>query len=472
MLKILQDSRSCQNPFVAKEKHLILRPPPPEKSAPVESPQLSFKRIIEGIRSTFQCFTDIRKESNNFSYSMEDAAISAFSVFFTQSPSFPDYQKRMEQQRGKSNAQSLFGIHQIPQASQLRRLLDPVSPKELYPLISSINDELKNQGLLKNFININNTCLIPLDGTEFFSSEKISCSCCSSTTLKNGQIRYRHAAVTPMLVAPGQEHVIPLPPEFIHPQDGHEKQDCELAAATRWLEQQGVHYLSWGVTFLGDDLYCHQPFCQKVLESGAHFIFVCKPDSHKEAYEWLDDFSRNGTISTVTRKRWTGKEHLTDTYRFMHHIPLRNSDDALKVNWFELTTTTESGDIVFRNSWVTDHAIHERNIEALVLAGRARWHIENGGNNVLKTKGYHFDHNFGHGDQNLSNVLATLILLAYLTHTALDWLDERYHAIRAILPSRRTFFEHMRALIQYIFFDSWDQLMGFMLDGLNSPDTS
>jgi len=65
-----------------------------------------------------------------------------------------------------------------------------------------------------------------------------------------------------------------------------------------------------------------------------------------------------------------------------------------------------------------------------------------------------------------------LILLAYLTHTALDWLDERYHAIRAILPSRRTFFEHMRALIQYIFFDSWDQLMGFMLDGLNSPDTS
>jgi hypothetical protein len=403
---------------------------------------------------------------------MEDAALSAFSVFFTQSASFLDYQIRMEQQRGKSNAQSLFGIHQIPQASQLRRLLDSVSPKELYPLISSINNELKNQGLLKGFVNINNTYLIPLDGTEFFSSTKLSCLNCSSTTLKNGKTRYHHAAVTPMLVAPGQEHVIPLPPEFIHPQDGHEKQDCELAAATRWLDQQGTHYIPWGVTFLGDDLYCHQPFCQKVIESGAHFMFVCKPDSHKEAYEWLDDFSRNGTIATLTRRRWTGKEHLTDTYRFMSHIPLRNSDDALKVNWFELTTTSELGDIIFRNSWVTDHAVHEGNIEAMVLASRARWQIENGGNNVLKTKGYHFDHNFGHGELNLSNVLATMILLAYLTHTALDWLDKRYHAIRAILPSRRTFFEHMRALTQYILFDSWDHLMGFMMDGLKPSDTS
>jgi len=32
---------------------------------------------------------------------MSDAALSAFSVFFMQSPSFLDYQKRMEKERGK-----------------------------------------------------------------------------------------------------------------------------------------------------------------------------------------------------------------------------------------------------------------------------------------------------------------------------------------------------------------------------------
>jgi len=85
-------------------------------------------------------------------------------------------------------------------------------------------------------------------------------------------------------------------------------------------------------------------------------------------------------------------------------------------------------------------------------------------NNTLKTKGYHFEHNFGHGKQHLANLLATMILTAFLLHTALDWFDERYHAVRSMLPSRRTFFEHVRALLQYLPFDSWDHLMAFMLD--------
>jgi hypothetical protein len=53
------------------------------------------------------------------------------------------------------------------------------------------------------------------------------------------------------------------------------------------------------------------------------------------------------------------------------------------------------------------------NVVALVAAGRSRWKIENENNNTLKTKGYHFEHNYGHGQQHLSAVLATLILLAY-----------------------------------------------------------
>jgi membrane-bound metal-dependent hydrolase YbcI (DUF457 family) len=59
-----------------------------------------------------------------------------------------------------------------------------------------------------------------------------------------------------------------------------------------------------------------------------------------------------------------------------------------------------------------------------------------------------------------------MILLAYLCHTVLDWMDARYRAVRAILPSRRTCFEHLRALLQYLPFDGWDQLMAFMLEAL------
>lgn len=379
----------------------------------------------------------------------------------------------MQKQQGRNNAQSLFGVHKIPTDTQIRNTLDPIAPDTLFPLMASVGDDLFHQGHLDAFRSINNTFLIAVDGTDFFSSEKISCPCCSQAKQKNGNTLYRHIAVTPVLVAPGQANVIPLPPEFVQPQDGHDKQDCELAATERWLTQWVTHYAPRGITLLGDDLYCHQPFCQRVLDQKADFIFTCKPSSHPALYEWVDDLTRTGHVATMIRSRRVGKKHFTDTYHHLNQAPLRNSDDALMVNWFELSTTNNQGKVVYRNAWATSHVVHDANVEELSAAGRVRWKIENENNNTLKTKGYHFEHNFGHGKQHLSNLLATMILLAFLVHTALDCLDESYRTVRSLLPSRRTFFEHQRALLQYLPFDDWNHLMRFMLKALDSkpPDT-
>jgi hypothetical protein len=151
----------------------------------------------------------------------------------------------------------------------------------------------------------------------------------------------------------------------------------------------------------------------------------------------------------------------------MHHLPLRNSDDALMLNWCELTETTEDGKQLYRNAWVTTHDNDDETVINIAASGRCRWKIENENNNVLKNHGYHFDHNFGHGQQHLANLMATLVLLAYLLHTTLDWVDTYYRTVRSLLPSRRTFFEHLRALMQYFPFDDWDHLMQFMLKGLS-----
>lgn len=429
--------------------------------------------LIQRIGEAFSELPDTRGKSNNQRYAVEDAALSAFSIFFTQSPSFLDSQVRMQKQQGKNNAASLFGVHLIPSDNQIRNLLDPTPPETLFPLMATIGEELYRDGYLERFRSINDTLLIALDGTDFFSSEKISCPCCTHSTLKNGKTLNRHIAVTPVLVAPGQKNVIALAPQFVQPQDGHDKQDCELAASGRWLDQWGAHYAPWGITYLGDDLYCHQRHCQRVLGQQANFLFTCKPDSHATLYEWVADFSRNGGVATVVQPRRIGKKAFTDTYRYVNEVPLRDSDDALMVNWCELLTTDAQGEVVFRNAWASSHRITADNVAALCAAGRARWKIENENNNTLKTKGYHFEHNFGHGKQHLSNLFATMILLAFLVHTTLDWIDAPYRAVRNSLPSRRTFFEHLRALIHYLPFDDWDHLMQFMIKrpNLDPPDT-
>lgn len=418
------------------------------------------------IRATLKALPDSRLPSNATTFEMIDAGLSAFSVCFTQSPSFLDWQIRMQQAHGKNNANSIFGVHLIPSIPQVRNLLDPVPPEALYSLIAGIGNTLYDLGHLDSYRCIGKTLLIALDGTDFFSSENIFCSCCTQSKQKDGSVRYRHIAVTPVIVAPGHEKVIALPPEFVTPQDGHDKQDCELAAASRWLAQWGAHYAERGMTILGDDLYCHQPFCEKVRALKAHFLLVCKPDSHSTLYEWVADLSRNGTINNLTVPRRVGKKHFTDTYRYARDLPLINSDDALLVNWLELVTTNEDGKVTYRNAWATSHPVDQANVVELAKAGRARWKIENENNNTLKTKGYNFEHNFGHGKKHLANLMATMILMAFLLHTALDWLDERYREVRSKLPSRRTFFEHVRSLLQYLPFDNWDHLMSFMLASL------
>ena len=89
-----------------------------------------------------------------------------------------------------------------------------------------------------------------------------------------------------------------------------------------------------------------------------------------------------------------------------------------------------------------------------MAAGRSRWKIENAGNNALKNQGYHLEHNYAHGMQNLSMVLVALLLLAFLCHTVLQLADQTYQRVRAALGPRKTFFDDIRTLTRYFFFES------------------
>jgi len=143
----------------------------------------------------------------------------------------------------------------------------------------------------------------------------------------------------------------------------------------------------------------------------------------------------------------------------------------MQVNWAELTIThEETGKVIYKNAFITDFEVKETIVEAIVRDGCSRWKVENENNNVLKTKGYHLEYNFGHGNQCLSSLLLSLNLLAFLFHTVLGLVDEKYRILRQALRKRQKFFQNMETLLQYILFD-WDDLFSFMCQGLEL-DTS
>jgi hypothetical protein len=115
----------------------------------------------------------------------------------------------------------------------------------------------------------------------------------------NGQTLYSHSAITPVIVCPGRSEVIALPPEFIMPQDGHDKQDCERVAGTRWIAKHATQVAPYGITLLGDDLYSTQPLCQLALHNGLNFIFVCKPAAHATLSKRVAFWQANDAIQEL-----------------------------------------------------------------------------------------------------------------------------------------------------------------------------
>jgi hypothetical protein len=424
--------------------------------------------VVQEFRERWQALPDQRKPNHNTQYSLAEAALSAFAVFFMQAPSFLAYQRDMHKRKGNSNAHTLFQVQQIPSDNQIRNLLDPLPPEQFAGQFEWVHQELARSGHLDGFRAYAGTYLVALDGVTYFASETLHCAQCLTRQDSTGTLHYYHSAVTPVLVTPDSSLVLPLWPECIVPQDGAEKQDCERAAAKRWLAGHGASFPPHSVTYLGDDLYANQPLCELLAYTYQQaFVCVAKPDSHPALYEWLAMLEKAGAVEVLRERHWNGRFAEVSTYRWASDLPLRAGADALRVNWFELTVTREdTAEGLYHNTWVTNHALTTTSVVALARVGRARWKVENESNNTLKQQGYHLEHNFGHGQQHLSTVLFTLNLLAFLVHTAQHLVSEPYRLLRTTLVARRTFFDDLRTLTRYMLFDSWEALFRFMLAGL------
>jgi hypothetical protein len=412
--------------------------------------------LIDCVGRTCAGLTD-KRQGRNTQFSMRDIGLAGFSPFLMQCPSFLSHQRQICEGigHGRSNCQTLLGMERIPTDNHIRAMLDDVEPSSLYGLFDEVLAAVERADVLPSLISLGGHTLIAMDATQYFASNKLSCRNCSTRRHANGQIDYFHTVVAACIVKPGKNWVLPLRPEFVEPQQGYDKQDCESRALRRWLELNAARYSHLDPIYLGDDIYSKQPVCEAVRAVGAHFLFVCKPDSHKTTYEYLVGVEVPSLSKSVKR----GKKRFTYTWRWMPGVPIRDGKDALEVDWLEIVIRDSNGKITYRNSFITDLPVGADNVEDLAAAGRARWKIENETFNTLKTKGYNLEHNFGHGKNNLSAVLATLNLIAFAVHLAAELAEITWKAAIEAAGARVRFFQNLRALTAYLLFPSWDSLL-------------
>jgi hypothetical protein len=425
---------------------------------------LILDHLLAGLKDVCAAFPDKRK--GECVYSMADIGLSAFSLFFMQSESFLSYQRSLEEGRKTSNCQSLFGMERIPTDNHIRSMLDPVHPSHLQPAFDQAVAVLRTHGGMKEFQRLDGRIMIALDGTEYFCSQKLGCPHCQTRKRGNGKIESYHSMLAASIVAPGHAMVVPLMPEFIVKPDGAEKQDCERNAAKRWLAAHGERMAPLRPVYLGDDLFACQPIAEAVLASSGDFLFTAKPDSHKTLY----DFMNGATLDELTIRRKEGARTLAMRYRWFIGAPLREGKDALAVNWIGVTITDASGKTTYDGAFVTSLPVTRQTVAEIAACARARWKIENESFNVLKNNGYHLEHNFGHGKENLAMMFAAMNLLAFAFHTVCDCLEDLWINARQAKRARKRLFEHIRTITAYLVFPSWESLLRTIINSKPPPE--
>src|SRR5919199_1099608 len=361
---------------------------------------LSADALFGLVRNGFAHIPDYRLSETDIP--LADALMSAFAMFSLKAPSLLAFDK----ERAEGNLHTIYGIERVPCDTHMREILDPVSPKVLRPLFKSIFRQLQRGKALEALMFLDGHYLLALDGTEYFSSKTIHCASCLHRVHRNGSITYTHQMLGAAIIQPDQRAVIPLMPEPIGNGDGMDKNDCERNAAKRFVAKLRQDHPRLKFILTEDSLSSNAPHIETLHHYDLHYILGVKEGDHPFLCQQIQAAEHAGRVTYYERHdRAAGVMH---RFRFVNDVPLNASHVDVRVNVIEYW---ESSNVKVQHfSWVTDIRVSKRNVYHLMRGGRARWKIENETFNTLKNQGYNFEHNYGHGEQHLSVVFATLMM--------------------------------------------------------------
>ncbi len=405
----------------------------------------------------------------NVKIPLEDALMSGFALFSLKDPSLLAFDERRQT---PENLKRVYGINHIPSDTQMRTILDGVTPEGIRPSFKRVFQQLQRGKVLEKMRYMGQYYLVLLDGTGYFKSEKVHCANCLEKYYKrSGKTIYTHQMLGGVIAHPKRREVIPLAPEPIIKQDGTKKNDCERNAAKRFLTKLRQDYPHLPFIIVEDALSANAPHIRELKRHNLRFILGVKPGDHTYLFDHIRQAEETKEISHLEIK----KDGVIHRFRYLNDVPLNESNADVRVNFLEYWEIKSGKTRHF--SWVTDFTITGKNAFDLMRGGRARWKIENETFNTLKNQGYHFEHNFGHGNQHLSVVFASLMMLAFAVDQAQQLACRLFQAAWAKVGSKRALWEKLRALFNELPMDSMSMIwraiaFGFHVERIIIHDTS
>ena len=430
---------------------------------------------MPGLLSTVgKVFDTVPDPINNRGFTLRDCLMSGLAVYHVKSPSLLDFDQKT---RGKDadptvvyNLKTLFGVKKAPSDTCLRERLDPVDPSHFRDAFKAVFTNFQRSKGLEHFTVLGDHYLMALDGTGYYSSNKVCCSSCCVKTYRNGTKSYYHQMMAGALVHPKIKTVIPFAPEMITRKDGEAKNDCERNAAKRFITAFREDHPHLKTIVVEDGLASNAPHIRHLQKHDLRFILGAREGDHKALYNWVDTHPDTQALS---RRERTSKGVITHQFRWLNNVPLNDSNSNLEVNVLFYSETKPIGkkqDNEVKTTkwgWVSDLPLNETTVMPMMRAARSRWRIENENFKVLKSEagnGYRLEHSYGHGKYNLASVMANLCLLDFLVEQVVAQCCGLFQQALKKKKRKKYLWEAMRMLFTLVKINSWETYYRLLIE--------
>ncbi len=427
---------------------MILRPaiPRPRRG-------LSADALVDTLRRRFETVADGRRQAS-CDYSMADTLMSAYAMFATKAPSMLAFEDRLRELR----IEKPFKIKKVPSDTQMRDILDGIDIEPLNEAFADLFWELQRSGKLRKWLFDGQYYLIAIDGSGYFCSDDISCKHCLVRRV-NGKDQFYHQVVAAVLVHPSTRQVIPMAVEPIIRSDGDTKNDCERNATKRLLKRLRKQHPKLNMLVVEDGLSSNAPHIADLKEAKMHFLLGAKPGDHAYLFEQATEAMSRDACRTESTEAANSKTKTRTETQYVEDLSLNKSNADVRVNFLQhFEFDNQDLEVVKRFSWVTDIDLSKKVLDPYQGAGRCRWRVENETFNTLKNQGYCLEHNYGHGSDNLTTVLALLMFLAFAVDQIQEACCDLFVAAMKRTGRRVRLWESIRSHLRHFEFASFAEL--------------
>jgi len=402
-------------------------------------------------------------ECSKSNISWQDCIMSGLAIFGLKFPSLLQFEEKKGDAVIRRNLRNLYRVKEAPSDTCLRERLDMLSPKNFRRSFKTIFTFLQRGKVLEKYLYLDKYYLISIDGTGQYSSDRVHCKNCCEKHHRSGEVTYYHQMLGASIVHPDERVVIPLAPEPIVKEDGTNKNDCERNASKRLLNDLRREHPHLKAIIVEDALASNYPHLKLLDDLKLEYIIGVKKGDHDFLFDWIKHAKAKEIV--------INREGVKHSFRYVNGVPLNDKHFDYKVNVLEYWEEKANGKKQYF-SWVTSFEITDENVFEIMRAGRARWKIENATFNTLKNQGYNFEHNYGHGKNNLCSVMTMLMLLAFLIDQVQMLCCDLYKRVKKKLGPWYAVFEKIRSMFCIIVWDNWEEFYELLLEPETHPPSN